>query len=130
MGGAAKTVKNAFSNPIRGLTAVGTFGTSELARRMGPIPKMLASLPESAANSILGTHYGQTGTPDIGGGGPFNIDQGQLTADQAAITGLGTKQYNETLGAISDQGDAAQKYAAQTFQRMLPAMAEDYNAGH
>lgn len=131
MGGVAKTVKNAFSNPIRAATAVGTMGTSELLRNSNlPIASALARSPETASNALLGTHYGQTGTPDIGGGGPFQVDQAQLAADKAAITGLGKSQYDESLAGIDTAGKAAQDYAAETFKKMLPNTAEDYNAGH
>lgn len=127
MGGA---VKQAFSNPIRGLTAIGTFGTSELARRAGPIASSLAKLPESASDAILGTHYGQTGSPDIGGGGPFQLDVGQSTADQAAINQLGSKQYADTLAGIDTNAAAQQEYAGQTINRMLPGIYEDLNSRH
>lgn len=127
MGG---SVKKAFSNPVRGLTAIGTFGTSELARKFGPVPKQLAGLPESAANALMGTHYGESGTPDIGGGGPFQLDRGQMDANQAAITGLGNQQYTDTLSAIDTNAEAQQRYAGQTIDRMLPGIYEDLNARH
>lgn len=128
MGGVAKTVKNTFSNPVRGLTAVGTFGTSELARKMGPIPKRLAGMPESIANALLGTKYGNTGTPDVGGSGPFTLDEGQMAANKAAIEGEGQRQYDQSLAAIDENGRAQQEFASQTFSRMLPGIQEDLNA--
>lgn len=133
MGGAAKSVthaaKNAFSNPIRGLTAISTLGTSELARRT-PIGNALYSLPEKASNGLLGTHYGQTGSPDIGGSGPFQVDAAQSTADQAAINALGEKQYADTLGAIDTNSAAQQKYAGDVINRSLPGIEETLNSQH
>jgi hypothetical protein len=138
MGG---SVKKAFSNPIRGLTAIGTFGTSELARKLGPVPKYVASLPEHVTNSLIGTHYGNTGTADIGGGGPFNLDVNQLNANQAAINEMGKKQYGDTMDFINqDQGDrvtarqkladALTQQAASSFKFNLPGIEEDLNARH
>ena len=125
MGG---SIKQAFSNPVRALTAVGTFGTSELARKMGTVPKYIASLPETAANSILGTHYGETGNPSIGGSGPFTVDPAQIEANRAAILGEGNKQYADTLKGIDEAGASAQQYAGQTLDRMLPGIYEDLNS--
>jgi hypothetical protein len=78
-----KSIKQTFSNPIRGLTAVSTFGGSELARR-SKIPGLnqLARLPETASDSILGTRYGRQGAQDLQG---FN--GGQNPAELLAQTG-------------------------------------------
>lgn len=87
MGGAAKKVTKAvgqtFSNPVRGLTAIGTMGTSELARRSGiPIASQLARLPETASDSLLGTRFGRQGAADLPG-----INGGQDPATLLAQTG-------------------------------------------
>lgn len=140
MGGVADTVKNAFSNPVRGLTAVGTFGTSELARKMGSLPSALARFPETATNKILGTSFGDTGTPGIGGSGPFSLDPAQLAANQAAIAAEGQKQYGQSQEFITSdmaareaaRGKLAQllsKSRDQAFSTALPGIAEDANAG-
>ncbi len=75
MCGAAKAVGNAFSNPIRAATAIGTFGTSELARKT-PIGNAVFSAPEKLANGLLGTKYGTGGVGDMAAapGGLSNPD--------------------------------------------------------
>lgn len=56
-----KPFKKAFSNPVRALTAVGTFGTSEVARKIGGPVGQLAKLPETASDAVLGTHFNRSG---------------------------------------------------------------------
>jgi hypothetical protein len=73
-----KSIKKAFSNPIRGLTAIGTFGTSELARRSNiPGLNQMARLPETASDSLLGTRFGRQGAADLpsapGGQSPTDL---------------------------------------------------------
>lgn len=131
MGGSVGgAVKNTFSNPVRGLTAIGTFGTSELARKLGPVPKRLAGLPEELSNSLLGTHYGDTGSPDVGGSGPFQLDANQLAANKAEILGLGNKQYADTVSGIDQNVAAQNQHAKDLFGFMLPDIAENAQAAH
>lgn len=136
MGGSVKNIANTVG---RGVSGVLTLGGSEIARNnlgnRNPISQALG-LPGTIVTgglsggsqmpSVFGTNQG----PNPYVGGPFSLDPAQVAADQEAITGMGGKQYNETLGAIDTAGKSAQDYAAQTFQRMLPTLAEDYNSGH
>jgi len=128
MGG---TVKKAFSNPVRAATAISTFGTSELARKMGPVPRYIASLPEQGFNALTGAHFGEGGeTPNIGGSGAFTLDPYQLAKDKGDITGLGKQQYADTLEAIHSNSDAANAHAKDLFKTMLPDIAENAQAAH
>lgn len=92
MGGAVKAVGNAFSNPVRALTAVGTFGTSEIARKI-PGVGQVARLPETASDNLLGTKYGKQGAPDLAG---FN--GGQDPASFLAQTGGAPVLANIAMG--------------------------------
>lgn len=130
MGGVVNTVKKTFSNPIRGLTAIATFGTSELARKLGPIPKTLASLPETASDQLLGTKYGETGNADIGGSGPFQVDPNQVLANKAAIEAEGKRQYEQTLEELGRVGASNTQRAGSLFKSMLPDIAENAQAAH
>lgn len=131
MGGSVGgAVKKAFSNPVRALTTVGTLGGSEVWRRLGPIPKRLASLPEDVSNAMLGTHYGETGTPDIGGSGPFQLDPNQMEANKAEILGLGNKQYADTLAGLDEYSASQTQRAKGLFSQMLPDIAENAQAAH
>lgn len=129
MGGAAKTVG-------RGISGVLTLGGSEIARNnLGQNNIISKGLQTPGMIFTGGQSGGYSNAPSAPGvqvpGGPaFAIDPAQLAGDQNAITSLGEKQYQDTLAGIDTQGKAAQDYAAQTFQRMLPNIAEDYNAGH
>lgn len=129
MGGAAKTVGRIGSG-------VFTLGGSELARnnlgRKSPISQAL-QLPGTiltggmaGKDNMPSVFMGQDQNPYIGG--PFSLDPVQMANDQANINNLGTKQYNETLGAIDQAGGAAQTYAKQSLDRMLPGIYEDLNA--
>lgn len=135
MGGGIKSVAGTLGRVGSG---VFTLGGSEIARNnlgaRNPLSQALqlpgaimtdgASAPQDIP-SVFGTNQGN---PYVSG--PFSLDPNQVTADQNAITGLGEKQYQDTLSGIDTQGKAAQDYAAQTFQRMLPNIAEDYNGRH
>lgn len=135
MGGSVKNIANSVG---RGVSGVLTLGGSEIARNnlgnKNPVSQALG-LPGtiftggasggSQMPSVFGTNKGN---PYVSG--PFSLDPAQVAADQEAITGMGSKQYDETLGAIDATGQQAGTYAAQQFQRMLPTLAEDYNAGH
>ena len=63
-----KQIKQTFSNPIRGLTAIGTMGTSELARKIGGPIGALAALPENVGKKfgIGSTRVGSA--PTVAGG--------------------------------------------------------------
>lgn len=52
------------------------------------------------------------------------------TQDRASIEAEGVRQQQQTLAAINQNFPQQQQYAAETFQRMLPQLAEDYNAHH
>jgi hypothetical protein len=105
-----KSIKQTFSNPIRGLTAVSTFGGSELARR-SKIPGLnqLARLPETASDSILGTRYGRQGAQDLQG---FN--GGQNPAELLAQTGGAPLLANIAMGV--DPQDALAGYFGKSKQ--------------
>src|SRR6185295_291262 len=72
MGG---SIKKAFSNPVRGLTAIGTFGTSEIARKT-PIGNAVFSAPERLSNGLFGSKYGTDGVGNMASmpGGLSNPD--------------------------------------------------------
>lgn len=94
MGGVVNTVKNVVSNPVRAVTAVSTFGTSELARRSNiPIASQVARLPETASNSLLGTRFGKEGAPDLQG-----FQGGQDPATFLAQTGGASLLANISMG--------------------------------
>lgn len=159
MGGAVKAVKNTFSNPVRGLEAIGTFGTSELARNnMGPLAGMVARAPESASDALLGTHYGDPQAATGAKGSPIYGTTLNPYGDQAQVQQLGQQAYDASTGqlmhnmgtfqqdqsninaagsadmaarsAARDQlANLLQQQAQQTLKMSLPQTAEDYNSG-
>lgn len=126
MGGAFKTAKAAATpwkkGGVRASLNVLTGGGHDLIRRQGGFLGDLAKFPEKMA--------GQGDKNYKPGENPYAYDPVQAEANMSAIRGLGDAQYDETNKAIDTQGKAAQDYAAQTFQKLLPQTAEDYNAGH
>lgn len=132
MGGSvAKTIGRVGSGVL-------TLGGSEIARNnlgsKNPISQALG-LPGTI---LTGGASGPSQMPSLFGGGgnnpyiggPFSLDPNQVSADEQAITGLGGKQYADTLAAIDENAKAQQTYAGQTVDRMLPGIYEDLNARH
>lgn len=132
MGGVSKKLTNNLGRAQMGIT---TGGVSELARlapqntfvgRLGRIP--------DALTGNLGDH--NLNSPQYG---PLQFDPSQLAADQAAISGLGQSQYDQSNKFIdSDQqarqsargqlADALTKQSQASFQQALPQTLEDLNA--
>jgi hypothetical protein len=138
MGGA---VKRAFSNPVRGVQAVSTFGTSEYWRNHGgPLSKGLNALPTRITDMVAGTHYGDNGeSPDVGAGDQFHLDPAQLAADRQAIEQEGSNQLTRSNAFIdsesANRADARAKLAAAlskdaqgNFEQNVPQMLEDLNS--
>lgn len=130
MGG---SVKNVASSVGRGISGLVTLGGSEIARNnlnKNNIVNRVLQAPGTIVTGGLNGGFSGSGQSNPYITGPFSLDPEQLAGDQASIKSLGEKQYGETTNAIDTAGKSAQDYAAQTFQRMLPGLAEDYNAGH
>lgn len=116
-------IKGIIKNPVQGL--MGAAGGSLLgsATALGPLATLGGA--SYGANS-----YSPTGPDNPYVPGPFSLDPAQLDADRTAITNLGQTQYRDTLEGIDTAGKAAQDYAGQTLQRMLPGIEEDLNSKH
>lgn len=97
MGG---SIKKVFSNPIRAVTAVGTFGTSELARNSGiPVVSDLAKLPETASDRLLGTRFGERNSmPNLAA-----MPGGQSPTDLLANTGGAPVLANVVMGVSPEE---------------------------
>lgn len=116
MGGAANTIK-------RGVADVATGGLAEFARKdpFG-VPTGNANPVYNMTKNIL-PPWATGATPNIGGGGPFQLDPNQVTADQNAITGLGQKQYDETMNELP-------KAVNNAVLQSLPGIQEKLNSQH
>lgn len=120
MGGVAKTVGRIGSG-------VFTLGGSELARKtLGENNLVSQALQTPGAvltggMNVPGIFMKGQDNPYVSG--PFALDPAQMTADKAAITGLGESQYQETMNQIPTE-------IANAMNKSLPGIAEDYNAGH
>lgn len=64
--GISKAFKKTFSNPLRGIAAVGTFGMSEAAIRSGQAFKKITGVKPSKALNILAPAASFLGAPEIG----------------------------------------------------------------
>jgi hypothetical protein len=104
-----KSVKKAFSNPIRAATAVGTFGTSELARKISPgVDNALGS-----AENMFG--FGNPNAPRLP-----SVNGGQNPADLLAQTGGAPLLANIAMGADID--DTLSGYLGVNKAEMLDAL--------
>lgn len=128
MGGAAKSVKKAFSNPIRGATAIGTFGTSELARKM-PIGRTILEAPEKLSDSLFGTKYSDGVSDSTLGGGDFYITPEQVSRDRGLIDTENTAQMGLRKTRRQELADTLSRVADRQFMTELPNIAENANAG-
>ncbi len=111
---------------------VVTGGMSEFAQKNpfleGAVKNPLApNNPFFQQNGLFG---GNSATSQAAVPGPFSLDPNQYAQDKADITGLGNKQYADTLGAISDTGTAETQRAKDLFGQMLPDIAENAQASH
>lgn len=131
MGGAAKALNP--KNILRGAAAAASMGTSELLQKR---PLGLINNPTG-----FGMFGDQVGPDPSKPSDPFTLDQAQVDADKAAITGLGDKQFAEMNSFNhSDQGNreaARQQLAAaltkqgqDVFSQGLPATEEMLNSQH
>ncbi len=135
MGGAAKGVANKVG---RGVSGVLTLGGSEIARnnlsqknalnQTLNAPGSIVTGGQSTYANPLNPGMSAAGNPYLPG--PFGFDPAQSAADQAAITGLGQKQYSDTLGAIDTNSAAQTQRAKDLFGQMLPDIAENSQAAH
>lgn len=124
MGGVGKAVKSVIKNPARAVAAGITGGLSE-GFQQDPYGTPLPFRNPLNVGLNAALHIGEDGNPIPG---PFVLNPAQVEANRAAILGEGQKQYNETLAGIDEAGTAAQKYAGQTLNRMLPGIYEDLNS--
>lgn len=134
MGG---SVKQAFSNPARGLNTASTLGLSELVRKTPfgaggntPFGKLTESGPNKIINAVTGQHYGENGATGPAPNAPFVVDPEQMAANQAAIEGEGNRQYQQNLDQINQTGTAETQRAKDLFGQMLPDIAENSQASH
>lgn len=145
-----------FKSVGRGLAGVATLGASELAQRNpyggGPLGRGLAGIttgglsefaqrnpwgvPVNNPLALKGDFWNQRllgSNPDgtaAGISGPFSLDPAQLASDKSEITGLGEKQYADTLGAIDTNSQAQTQRAKDLFAQTLPDIAENAQAAH
>jgi hypothetical protein len=124
MGGVVNTVKSVVKQPGRAIAAGLTGGLSEFGQQ-NPygMPLPFKNPLNVAQNAILGMGDDQPAIP-----GPFSVDANQLEGDKRNILNEGQNQYDQTLSAIDQNGQAQQEYANQVLKRMLPGIAEDTNA--
>lgn len=120
MGNVAKAINP--TNILRGAGAAASMGTSELLQK-----KPFGIINNPTGLGILGGDPQQT-NPYVSG--PFGLDPAQTAKDQADITGLGNKQYSDTLGAIDTNSAAQTQHAKDLFGQMLPNIAENAQAAH
>lgn len=126
-------VKNPISTIGRGIVAGATGGLSEFAQKDpfgAPVNNPINGvLPIN--NSFLKTgslFANNQNNPYVSG--PFGLDPNQMSKDQSDITGLGNKQYADTLGAIDTNSAAQTQRAKDLFGQMLPDIAENSQASH
>lgn len=102
-----KTIKKTFSNPIRAATAIGTFGTSEIARKVPAIDNVLGS-----AENMFGF-----GNPDAA---RLQFAGGQNPAELLAQTGGAPLLANIAMGVNVD--DALAGYLGVPKAEILDAL--------
>lgn len=116
----------------RGVSAVATLGGSEIARNnlgsSNPISQFLGAPGTIATGGASGQTqmpgvFGNQGNPNPYISGPFSLDPNQVTADQNAITGLGQKQYDQTLNELPKDVNNA-------VMQSLPGIQEKLNSQH
>lgn len=101
----------------RALLAGGTMGLSEFAQK-NPYG---VNLPfKNPLASVFGNGQGDT-NPYVSG--PFSLDPAQMAADQAAITGLGQKQYDQTISELP-------KVVGNAMNLQIPGIEEKLNSQH
>lgn len=136
MGGSAKGIANTVA---RGASGVLTLGGSEIARNNLSSKNALNQVFQAPGTILTGgqSTYANPINPGLMGGssnpyvsGPFGLDPNQMAKDQADITGLGNKQYADTLGAIDANSAAQTQRAKDLFGQMLPNIAENSQAAH
>lgn len=126
-------------NPIgtigRGLAAGVTGGISEFAQKNpfgapanNPINGAIPINNDFLKTGSLFANNQNQNNPYVSG--PFGLDSAQMAKDQADITGLGNKQYADTLGAIDANSVAQTQRAKDLFGQMLPDIAENAQAKH
>ena len=101
-----KSVKKAFSNPIRAATTIGTFGTSELARKVPGINNALSSIENQFG-------FGNPTAPRL-------MMNGQNPADLLAQTGGAPLLANIAMGVDID--DTLAGYLGLNKMEMLDAL--------
>lgn len=134
MGGTAKKIG-------RGIAGVATGGLSEIALRgmgndtvkRGLTAGLTGGISEAFQKNPYGLNIhnpipgllGIGGQPSSGGGvtGPFSIDANQMAADQSAITSLGKKQYDQTMGELP-------RSVTNGVLQSLPGIEEKLNSQH
>lgn len=116
-----------------GLAGV-TGGLSEFGQKnpfgapvSNPVNPIASSLTSHLGLNLFGAQPGQ-GNPGVPG--PFGLDPAQMAKDQSDITGLGNKQYSDTMGAIDNNSAAQTQHAKDLFGQMLPNIAENAQAAH
>lgn len=116
----------------RGVSGVLTLGGSEIARNNLGTSNPLTQALGAPGTIFTGGASGQTQMPSIFGysgqpnpyvGGPFSLDPNQVSADQSAITGLGKKQYDQTIGELP-------KVVGNAVMQQLPQIQEKLNSQH
>lgn len=131
MGGGGSIGKTIGRAGLAGITGgISEFGQSNPFGVPGnPLHAPINNAAKSLGFNLFGDPLGNTtNNPYVQG--PFGLDPAQMAKDKADITGLGNKQYSDTLGAIDTNTAAQTQHAKDMFGQMLPNIAENSQAAH
>lgn len=103
----------------RVLGDVATGGLAEFGKK-DPFTGLVTNPSTGLANVVPGLSPGTTNTSI---GGPFSLNPAQSAADSAAITGLGTQQYNKTMQQLPGE-------VTNAINQSLPNLEETLNSQH
>lgn len=121
-------------------SGIFTLGGSEIARNNLPSSSVANQLLNAPGTILTGGQYNPGSIPFLGSSGqsnpyvsgPFSLDPNQLAGDQAALTGLGTKQQGDINALAQQQYDQTLKQipseVSNAIQQENPSIMENLNS--